>query len=79
MAKKTAAPKYLGGRKNLRGEMQKESQDGRREGNLAHKQAFKSGKQDGRDMEQRSPASQGESKRQPVTRSQSKGPAVLPE
>ena len=72
-------PKYLGGRKNVRGEMQQEAQDGRQKQNRDHKENFKSGAQDGRDSDglvtvtqpkgtMRSPASQAMSHRTAVAR-----------
>jgi len=72
-------PKYLGGRKNVRGEMQQEAQDGRQQQNRNHKADFKSGKQDGRDSDglvtvtlpkgtMRSPAARAMSHRTAVAR-----------
>jgi hypothetical protein len=83
---------YSGGRKPkaVRGPMQQAAETGRQEQNRNHKAAFKDGRQDARDTDglvtvtqprgtMRSPASQAESKRQPVPRSAGRGPGVLSE
>jgi hypothetical protein len=72
-------PKYLGGRKNVRGDMQQEAQDGRQRQNRNHKASFKSGAQDARDSDglftvtqprqvKRSPAARAMSHRTAVAR-----------